>query len=227
MLQIPLQIQLNDDATFDNYYIGSNSQLVAKLQQLSLQQPDFVYVWGPSQSGKSHLAQALCAAYGDSGYGAAYLPLGESQLVPEILNGMQSMPLVCIDQIEKVESDADWANALFDLYNNMKLENHSLIIFGENAPSHSKWQLADLKSRLCAMEIYKIESLSDEDKHEIIRNRANNRGIELSTEVIKYIMSRRSRSINDLMQVLDKIDHSSMALKRKVTIPLVKELFEG
>lgn len=226
MLQIPLQIQLNDDATFDNYYIGSNSQLVAKLQQLSPQSPDFVYVWGASQSGKSHLAQALCAAYGDNGYGAAYLPLGESQLVPEILNGMQSMPLVCIDQIEKVESNSAWANALFDLYNNMKLENHSLIIFGENAPSQSEWQLADLKSRLCAMEIYKIESLSDEDKQEIIRNRANNRGIELSPEVIKYIMSRRSRSINDLMQVLDKIDHSSMALKRKVTIPLVKELFE-
>lgn len=225
MKQIPLKVQLDDTATFDNFFVASNLQLIQKLKALSGKQSEFVYLWGANDSGKTHLAQALCSEFNSKSLTAAYLPLSDNELSPEILSGMSFMDLVCIDDLDSVAGNSDWENALFDLYNNLKLESKHLIVFSDKAPAQMEISLADLKSRLSAMEIYKIESLDDDSKIELFKTRAENRGLEIPIDVIKFITTRKSRSVSDLMEVLEKIDHSSMALKRKVTIPLVKDLF--
>ncbi len=225
MHQIPLQVQLDDTATFDNFFVADNLQLLKKLTSLTKSNNEFLYCWGTNDSGKTHLAQALCRQFHENNLAAAYIPLKDQNLSPEILNGMSFMDLVCLDDIDQVEGDGPWETALFDLYNELKLEGKHLIVFANKPPSTSQFKLADLRSRLTAMEIYRIESLDDEGKEALFITRAENRGLEISNEVVKFITARKSRSVSDLISILDKLDHSSMALKRKVTIPLVKELF--
>ena len=226
MHQIPLQVQLDDTATFDNFFVAENLQLVEKLNSLCRDDGEFLYCWGTSDSGKTHLAQALCRQFHESGLAAAYIPLKDKNLSPEILSGMNFMDLVCIDDIDQVEGCEQWETAIFDLYNELKQEGKHLVVFANKPPSSSDIKLADLRSRLTAMEIYRIESLDDEGKESLFITRAENRGLEVSNDVVKFITTRKSRSVSDLMDILDKLDHSSMALKRKVTIPLVKELFD-
>ncbi len=227
MLQLPLNVQLDDSATFDNFYTV-NEQLCFRLKNLvnEQEQGDFIYVWGAEQTGKTHLAQAVCHYFDENNQSAVYLPLSNSQLSPDVLNGMDCMDLVCLDDLEAVLSDSYWQHAIFNLYNNLKLNNKKLLILTSGAPTHCLIELADLQSRLCAMEIYKLESLSDLQKQDFLQQRANNRGFEISNEIARFILSRKGRSIADLVDVLDKIDESSIALKRKVTIPLIKEIFD-
>lgn len=227
MLQLPLNVQLDDSSTFDNYFIADNQQVYLRLQSLIKNTADFIFCWGASESGKTHLAQALCHLFDSNGLSAVYLPLENSQLTPDVLQGMSCMDLVCLDDINAIEGNSEWESALFDLYNNMKLENKSLVIFSSSAPSQLQIQLADLSSRLSAMEIYKILSLDDQQKLAFFQRRAANRGIELSEEVARYILTRQSRSVSDLIELLALIDHSSIALKRKVTIPLIKEIISA
>ena len=47
-----------------------------------------------------------------------YVPLDKrTWFVPEVLDGMEQLSLVCIDNIECVAGDELWEMAIFDLYN--------------------------------------------------------------------------------------------------------------
>ena len=224
MLQLPLNVQLDDSAKFDNFYADNNRQLVTRLNQIQGQSDAFIYVWGATDTGKTHLAQALCHQANLAQLSTAYLPLENPQLAPLMLEGMGTMDVICIDNLENVVSKPDWELGLFNLYNQLKAEHKSLADFSHAAPFSLPIQLADLQSRLSAMEIYKLEGLQDHQKVELFKQRAANRGLDISEEVIRYIFSRHSRSLADLMTILERLDHFSIALKRKISIPLVKEI---
>jgi len=225
MLQLPLNVLLDDTARFDNFFTGANQQLNFRLQSLIDNPGEFIFVWGSSESGKTHLAQAVCRQFGENNKSAVYLPLDNIALTPEVLLGLSCMDLVCLDNVNAVSQSAEWQQALFDLYNNLKLDNKNLLLFSSAAPNQLALTLADLLSRFTAMEIYKLDSLDDQQKLVFFQQRAANRGIDVSAEVVHFLLARQSRSISDLIKMLDQIDLSSIALKRKVTIPLVKEIF--
>ena len=61
--QLPLAIRLNDEATFDNFYVSeANQQLVSFLKSFSQSSSteQCCYIHGPVSSGRSHLLQAMC-----------------------------------------------------------------------------------------------------------------------------------------------------------------------
>ena len=47
-----------------------------------------------------------------------YVPLDKrAYFVPEVLDGMEQLALVCIDNIECIAGDEEWEMAIFNLYN--------------------------------------------------------------------------------------------------------------
>ncbi|MGX5201660.1 DnaA regulatory inactivator Hda [Aliikangiella sp. IMCC44632] len=226
MLQLPLNVQLDDSSTFDNFEASHNLQLIERLSTLADATPEFIFIWGASETGKTHLAQALCHSFAERNLLAAYLPLDNESFDAEILQGMHHLDLVCIDNVEAVKAKSEWEVALFNLYNELKADHKHLIIFSNAAPAQTQFNLADLNSRLSAMEIYKLEALSDTGKISLFQSRATHRGLDIPAEVAKFILSRYSRSVADLVEILDTLDRSSMMLQRKVTIPLVKEILD-
>ena len=54
--------------------------------------------------------------------------------------------------------------------------------------------------------------------------RAKGRGMEMSDEVAKFILSRAPRDTNDLFHLLDHLDDASLQQQRKLTIPFVKDV---
>ena len=72
--------------------------------------------------------------------------------------------------------------------------------------------------------LYKIKSPNDELKIEILRKKAAERSFQLSNNVAEFLIRRSNRDLNSLIEILDEIDRSSLAAKRKVTIPFIKEL---
>ncbi len=99
-----------------------------------------------------------------------------------------------------------------------------MIISGNVSPKSSELEVEDLKSRLGWDQLIQINSPDDELKVQILKQKADERSFELSDEVIEFLIRRVDRNLGSLMEVLDKIDHASLAAKRKITIPFVKEL---
>ena len=68
-----------------------------------------------------------------------------------------------------------------------------------------------------------ISELSDEHKITTLQRHAQKRGFELPTIVVQFLISRCARNMHDLHRLLNRLDETSLAAQRKITIPFVKQ----
>lgn len=226
MRQLPLNIHLDKTATFNNFYSNSNKQLLHLLQNISQQNHNFFYVWGGNGMGKSHLAQALCHDAASNNQSAVYYPLSLAGLQPEALDGLEDIDVVCLDDIDFVVSNTDWAEAIFNLFNNLKANQKSLVVFSALSPKNINLSLADLRSRFMSMETYRIKPINEQQQIEFVQALASYRGFDISVDVAQFLVLRCTRSVLDLVSVIEKLDGQSLAHKRKITIPFVKDILD-
>lgn len=218
--QIPLQIKLNDAATFNNYLAGANAGIVTILHAAS---EPYVYLWSAEATGKTHLLQALCHQL-PSGQ-AIYLPLQElAQQSAAALDGLEQFALVCLDDVQYIAGHADWEEALFHLYNRIREQHGRLCITSNVSPEQLQVQLPDLLSRLKWGPVFQLHSLTDEDKIKAMQLRAGLRGFQLPDEVANYLLNRYPRDLHNLFALLDKLDSASLQAQRRLTVPFVKGL---
>ena len=71
--------------------------------------------------------------------------------------------------------------------------------------------------------VFQLQQLSDEDKLRALQLRASRRGLNLPDDVGRFILTRGSRSMNALFELLDQLDQASLQAQRKLTIPFLKE----
>ena len=95
------------------------------------------------------------------------------------------------------------------------------------APRTPAWRLADLASRLTAGVVWRLRALDESARREALQLHARERGFVLADEVIAYVMKRHRRDMSSLFEFLDRLDRSSLAAQRRVTVPFVKALLEN
>ena len=227
--QLSLPLYLPDDETFASFWPGENPSLIAALQSaLQQEHGSYLYFWSREGGGRSHLLHAACAELSARGEAVGYVPLDKrTWFVPEVLDGMEQLALICIDNIECIAGDEPWEMAIFDLYNRiLETGRTRLLITGDRPPRQLNLKLADLASRLDWGQIYRLQPLSDEDKLQALQLRARLRGFELPEDVGRFLLKRLDREMRTLFMTLDKLDRASISAQRKLTIPFVKEALE-
>ena len=224
--QLSLAIALDDQATFDNFYApnGTPQHMAAFL--LKDEGRKFAYLSGASGTGLSHLLQAICqsTALGRNS-GALYLPLEElSQYPPEqVLEGLESAPLVCIDDLQLVSDREDWHISLFNLFNNCRDAGCRLMIASHLPADQLDIKLEDLLSRLKSGVSFHLQNYKDADQRRLLQYRSNRRGLYLSDEVALFLLNRLPRDTHALMEALEILDKASLREQRRLTTPFVKE----
>lgn len=218
--QLPLGIGLRDDATFDNFLQFGNEHVVAALRRLT---DPSIYLWGGEGTGKSHLLQAICHFAAAQQQRTAFLPLGEPGLTPAMLEGMEQYDWVCLDDIDRIAGNPDWETALFHVYNRIVSAGHHLIVAAAVSPFALSVQLPDLQSRLSWGPVFQLQPLTDQAKCRALQQRAHNRGVTLEDDVAEYLMKRCPRDMGSLFRLLEGLDEASLAAKRRLTIPFVRD----
>ncbi len=220
--QIPLPFGKFDRFNFDLYWPGPNLQAVSYLQQTIGQSPgNNIYLWGDHGTGKSHLLQATCTLAASRQKKVVYIPLMEkTQMAPEVLHGMESLDLVCIDDIDEVAGDTQWELALFNLYNRLAALQNTMIVSARTSPGGLTLHLADLKSRLAAGVTWHLSNLDEKDRLLALQERARLRGFDLSDEVMDYLSRRVARDMHTLFSWLDRLDQATLISKKKADSPV-------
>lgn len=225
--QLSLPLSLPDDETFNSFYAGENASLLSAIQT-AINQPhgSYLYFWSRDGGGKSHLLHAACAEVSSKDRAVGYVPLDKrAWFVPDVLEGMEHLSLVCIDNVQCIARDEEWEMALFNLYNRiLETGRTCLLITGDRPPRQIPLQLPDLASRLDWGQIYKLHPLSDDEKIQALQLRAKLRGFELPEDVGRFILKRLDRQMRTLFDMLDRLDHASIVAQRKLTIPFVKDI---
>ncbi len=226
-VQLPLSVQLRDDATFANFYSGRNETLVNLLDmdRAGVDREQFVFLYGPHGVGCSHLLQAACHQVDRQGGRSIYLPMKELvYYFPNLLEGIERLQLVCLDDIDEVAGDPLWEEALFDLFNRLRDSKTRFLVAAANPPRALGIQLPDLVSRLGWGLVFQVNPLADSEKVAALKLRARHRGFDLSDEVARFIIHRGTRDMGNLFSLLHKLDSASLRAKRKLTIPFIKEV---
>ena len=230
--QLSLRINLNDEATFENFFLqeqDSNRQVATVLrdQLLSGEQP-FIYIWGASGSGVSHLLQASCHQASTQGLSAQYLPLGELLDYPpeQLLENLEQLSLVCLDNVQEVSGNSEWEKGLFDLFNRIRQVEGCLLLGADCSARELPLELPDLQSRFGWGPVFQLSSSNDDEKLRILQFRASRRGMELGDDVARYLINRAARGLGELIHCLDILEDTSLQERRKLSIPFIKQVFD-
>ena len=235
--QLPLGFEAGELFTFDSFVAGNNAVAVGIAQQTALAmqegldaQADInekqLYFWGDSGLGKSHLLQACCNAAAKNQRTVCYLTQAEilNQSV-DMFDGLEQVELLCLDDIDTWLIDDEWEAALFNLINRVRENNNRLLMASVHPPEEAFVKLPDLRSRLAWGPVFQLHRLSDKEKYQALHYRAGQSGLELPENVADYLIQRYPRDMFGLFERLAVLDKASMAMQRKLTIPLIKSVF--
>jgi DnaA-homolog protein len=219
-------LNLKQSATLDNFIQGDNAQAVSELRNCTQAKHGcYLYLWGASGTGKTHLVTAAAKAADNNSSTVAYIPLSRSaELSPEMLSNIEHMDLICLDDIHSVAGDRDWEEALFHLFNRTRELATNLIVTADSGPSALQLNLPDLVSRLASGVSYRLSPLDDTTKMQLLVALAKKRGMQLTSDTANYILNNYSRDTAALLAFLERLDHASLAAQRKLTIPFIRTL---
>jgi len=220
--QLPLQLRLDESATLENFSPSAATGALCATLPLPDGEP-LHFLHGAAETGKSHLLQAACRI-GDGR--ALYLPLQELAAVQpvELLRDLEHCQRLAIDDLQQVAGDAAWEEALFHLVNRCRAARCQLLLAARRPPGQLGVRLPDLRSRLAGGLTWALPAHTDADRARILSLRAERRGLVLSPSVVEYLCRRASRSLVDLLAILDRLDEASLQRQRPVTVPLVRQV---
>lgn len=229
MKQIPLPISLPERAIFDNYVVGNNQLLVSSLQNIFTPgvEEQQILLWSKNSYGKSHLLSSVCHLSAAKNKQVAYVPLRElASSDPSIFEGMENLDAVCIDDLDLVASDRVWATQIFNLINMCRDRGTPLIMSASEHPREFELSFEDLRSRLLWGAVYHLKRLSDQDLLASLFSRARSKGLEFPVDAADYLLSHFQRNTADLLEFVDVLDQESLSQKRRITIPLIKQVMQ-
>ena len=211
-------------SSFNSFYVDpQNEQLLKDIKDLS--NGDNLYIYGVKNSGKTYLLQSLCNEYSKNKKSALFLPLKEVvRYGVDIIESIENMDLVCIDGLEIIRNKKEWEIGLFNLINNSLQTNCRLIFTSSSENIKAAFSLPDLDSRMKKFNSYEIFPISDNHLLEALKNIANLSSINLGDREAQYLITYTKRNMSDLVKILESLDQLSMENKRRITIPLIKEL---
>ncbi len=227
MEQLPLSVRLRAGSTMDGFRVGGNGPLVAALEARAVTAAlPPLYAWSAPGHGRTHLLQAACARASAAGRRASYLPLAEPWLDPAMLEGLETLDLVCLDDLDAVLGRDPWERALFRLYNELQERGGNLVLSAAAAPAGLAVRLADLASRLAASLVFQLRGLDEAEQGLALQMRARSLGVELPDETLQYLQRRLPRDLAALCAALDRLDAASLSHQRRLTVPFVRAVLE-
>lgn len=226
--QIPLQLEPRRPDRFEDFVSGPNESALAAVRQLLDEPGGSLFLSGPEGSGKSHLLNALCHAARENGLAAFYIAL---KRLPEeaaaSLEGLQVLDLVCVDDLDSVAGNPVWENALFSCFNQVRAANGRWLVSSSQPLAALNFCLPDLASRLAWGVRVNLRLPADDGKLEILQQRARVLRIEVPEDVQNYLLKHGRRDMASLLQALEQLKDAAFAGKRKITVPLAREILKS
>ncbi len=225
--QKPLPLELRSKYSFDTYYDFYNAESVGLLKGLAKGNADYAiwYCWGAASSGKSHLIKAMCEQANVNNNSCYYLDLSKKNLVPEILEGLDVFDIVCLDAIDSIISADNWQLALFNFINQMMTNNKIVLLVSQKNVKEHRLKLKDLTSRMAWGINIKINAPKKQHINPLFCFKAAQMGLEMGTDVARYLENYVSADIKKIVAVLTQINEQALSQKKKnITVSFVKKL---
>ena len=225
--QLIFPFQINQKASFDSFFCSPDNQNLMKRLADIVSSPDTseLIIHGEEGSGKSFLMQAICNELSSAEKQFAFIPMKKAfNMGVEIFQNLGSLDAVCIDDLQLILANQDWETALFNLINECQQSNCSLMLsLGGTQPLDESVILPDLLSRIKRMEFIALHAVQDEFFNQAIDFVAQQLDIKIEKAELEFLLKHQTRKFSLLVNNIIALDKQAASLKRKITIPLIKE----
>jgi chromosomal replication initiation ATPase DnaA len=173
-------------------------------------------VVGPAGSGKSHLTNVWRLKSE-----AASIPA--SELGEEALGEIERTGALAIEDIDRGIANE---RIFFHLLNLTKEKGHALLATSRTAPGDLNVALPDLRSRLRALPMVRIEPPDDEILKAVLVKLFTDRQLTPEPHVITHLALHMERSFEAAINVVEACDQLALARQRSVTRAIAAEALE-
>ncbi|MDD2977655.1 DnaA regulatory inactivator Hda [Aquabacterium sp.] len=249
MRQIPLDLGPTSVMGLDEFVQGRNAEALSWLRTWpevdSLPSP--AYFWGGPGSGKTHLLRAMIEPTLARGWGVIWLNAHTCQMWDAAAPALPTLAL--IDECEAL--DANHQHLAFNLFIE-SAASQAAQAAREQAPAQTSllpgaapdedatgplYIMAagavpavdlpvrdDLRTRLGWGLTFALSPLDEDGLRAALQREANRRGMALGDDLVSYLLTRYSRDLAFLMNLLDRLDRYALAEHRVLTVPLLKQM---
>jgi chromosomal replication initiation ATPase DnaA len=218
-----MQVQFNflkENHYLDEDYIVSSSNFAAYSYMEQYPSwpahiyPNIVYLYGEKSSGKTHLINMW-----QRRSKAIYLNARDIENFSPAKIDLYSNFI-----IEDIEKYINYETNLFHIFNQIEQQGKFLVISSSFSAANLNFKLADLTSRLNAVYALEIMAPDDDLLKTLLIKLFSDRQLRINIEVINYILTHSERSLESINNIVELIDKKSLAVKKNITIKLVKEI---
>ncbi|MBP7132375.1 MAG: DnaA regulatory inactivator Hda [Aquabacterium sp.] len=241
MRQIPLDLGPTSMPQLDQFVPGRNIEALTWLRHW----PDVdsprspAYFWGGQGAGKTHLLRAMIEPTLARGWGVIWLNAHTCQMWDAEATTQPTLAL--IDECEAldpshqhlafnlfIESASSQASLLPDLPPDASPDATATgplyIIAAGAMPAVDLPVRDDLRTRLGWGLTFALSTLDENGLRAALLAEASRRGVALSDDLLSYLLTRHSRDLAFLMNLLDRLDRYALAEHRVLTVPLLKQM---
>ena len=223
MKQLTLPIAMARAPTLAGFSPGPNEAALAPLRLWvgsPTRSPVPTYLWGSAASGKTHLLKAVREALREQGATVGWLDASVTE-PPEF---DERWAVVLLDDVHLYT--AVQQHAAFTWFVAGQSLQRGVLAAGQLPPADLRLR-EDLRTRLGWGHVFHLQPLSEPERRSVLRQAADARGVFLSDEVMDFMLTRFSRDLGSLMQLLEQLDAYALQTKRAITIPLIKSMLEN
>lgn len=180
-----------------------NEQAVAWIDKYPDWPVPAVFIYGPAGSGKTHLVHLFTESVVDG-----------RTLTSDYRPPFQKK--IAVENVDKLASE----EALLHLFNFIKELGGNLLLTARTMP---RFSLPDLQSRMALVPKIEIE-MPDEQVIQMVAKKAfEDRHVLVEENVLSYLATHLTRSFPLVQKVVESADKRSLAVGRKITIPILKQ----
>ncbi len=178
------------------------------------------YLWGCTGSGKTHLLKAVGMGLHSLGASVGWLDANMS-VWPEF---QENWAAVLMDDVHHF--DTAQQQAAFNWFVNAQTQQIGVLAAGAVPPADLHLR-DDLRTRLSGSHVFALMALDETQRRAVLRDNAQSRGIILGDGVMDFLLTRFSRDLGSLMDLLNVMDDYALQTQRAITIPLIKTMMDN
>lgn len=199
-----------------NFFVSEANRLaVARLDAPEIWPNGKLVLTGPTGAGKSHLARIWAE---------------DRETEPMTPADLEGLDIPGIDGPRAIEIDgrlsAREEELVFHLHNHMAASGLPLLFVARDAPARWSIALPDLRSRLEATDIVRIDEPDDALLSAVVLKLFSDRQVQVSPRLVAWLIARIDRSFESAQRVVAQLDAAALAAKKPVTRDFARRVLD-